>query len=1491
MAAASTGLTRNSVGKHPAVTLERLEKALSKLYFSEHNLSGITMRRLPADAVRIEMDTRRIPHDPASPRPIPARLGWTVPTSEQGAAEWSAETAAPLAASKTGTGEWTPISVGHSFGPSWSTHAVRVRLSAGAGMATAATERLVAEHASDAVVFVWNSDCEAAAWVNGTTMCGLTGGDGGEVPENSDRRAEVVLAPAASGSLPRAGLAAWAAELQGCPTTARPGQDTTEGGFVRGMVVEVACNGMFGVGGGTMIGPPDPCRTFSLKEAHCAVVDGLGWRLYHAFLAAVDMAKACAAGSASQRRALFSGNAALNAFDRRHRPSWERALEALQPLFEAPLVTGLGPLASPRRGGYEPMWKRSGPLRRRAAPRVHALGHCHIDTAWLWPIAESARKARRSWASVVDLLAGRQAPLPAPGQAAQLRPASEGGAEEAHGADVGPGCAWGQHPGAAPLVFAVSQPAQMAMLTEGEPWWDGLASSSSSGGGGSSSDAAAAGAAAVPGAEGADATGAAASMCGDGALWGRVKAAVAAGGVVPVGGMWVEPDANLLGGESWVRQLVEARRWYARNLITESSAGAYLPGAGHSPSDVGRACAWEPAAGGAAGRCPARFSHGVAWLPDTFGMQCAQLPALLRGAGMDAFLTQKLSWSLVHKHPHTTFHWRALSGQRVLAHFPPSDSYNTKARAADLVDSRDKNKDAGRCDATALLFGHGDGGGGPTAAMLASLSVLDGAEGMPDVVTRGTSPAAFFEDAAFDAAASRAGLSTWDGEIHLELHQGTYTSIPAIKRAHQDAEAALLVVAEAAAALELALGGATAAASTSTGPAAGLARLVPSVRRLLTAQFHDILPGTSIALAHRVAVEWLRQGQAEATGAAVASVARALLASGRASPSAAERWLFNASATHASGLLPAACSGGPPLQFSLPPLSLRCVGAGPSDGPMGEADVVCSVELAAPTRAAAPARGPVSTAPPALPLLRFARGDDALSFEIDAAAATARVSAASDAWAAAAAVTAGQPFHSLVRCTDQPWFWDAWDVMVDRSERAELLLGPEAGRYEATHWDGELALPAGEPVPESLPPAVAAGAGGQWARVDTRHRLPPPPEGSPAPAGSDPDAWPPSRYVRPAESEGCLTVRFEGVSGPDPLLRVTTALPLGQGMHWRGRRDSLRAVFRFAGLPTSCVATFDTAFGAATRPATARSAREDMLHETCMHRWVALSAPMSAGGGVGGGGALVIARAKHGVEARGNCVALTLDRRVEAPDAGPHATGECAYAVAFFSGPLDPLWARQTAAAVAGPPPLLVGPADLEAAAGGAGLAPKDPSGPFASDPIGPLCSVAPASSRERCCPLLETVKLPRLAVDIADHPPAGAAPAVRSIVVRVREACGVAGTAVLTTPPATAMRLLDLLERPLTPPAMAPAGRAVAPAGLPSVAEPLGAPQTAARPWWELSDQEWAVARPDDAEPPPARFTSSPGVERVGPGSGPATQWRLPIGALAVVTAEVLLA
>ncbi len=116
----------------------------------------------------------------------------------------------------------------------------------------------------------------------------------------------------------------------------------------------------------------------------------------------------------------------------------------------------------------------------------------------------------------------------------------------------------------------------------------------------------------------------------------RVRALVAAGRFLPVGGAWVEPDTNVPCGEALVRQLSLGQRFFRR--------------------EFGITCR--------------EF-----WLPDTFGYS-SQLPQLLRAAGMRSFLSQKLSWNLVNKFPHTAFSWRGLDGSAVTAYFPPADTYN-----------------------------------------------------------------------------------------------------------------------------------------------------------------------------------------------------------------------------------------------------------------------------------------------------------------------------------------------------------------------------------------------------------------------------------------------------------------------------------------------------------------------------------------------------------------------------------------------------------------------------------------------------------------------------------------------------------------------------------------------------------------------------------------------------------------------------------------------
>src|SRR4029077_1990010 len=174
-------------------------------------------------------------------------------------------------------------------------------------------------------------------------------------------------------------------------------------------------------------------------------------------------------------------------------------------------------------------------------------------------------------------------------------------------------------------------------------------------------------------------------------LFARVKDAVAAGRWVPVGGTWIEPDCNLPSGESLVRQ--------------------FLHGQGYFEREFGR-------------RCP-EF-----WNPDVFGYN-GQLPQIMRGAGIGRFLTQKLSWNRFNPPAHHTFTWQGIDGSQVLAHFPPADTYNATAEVAELRRSVRDYKDHDRSHRSLLVFGYGDGGGGPTPDMLETLRRARDLQGLP----------------------------------------------------------------------------------------------------------------------------------------------------------------------------------------------------------------------------------------------------------------------------------------------------------------------------------------------------------------------------------------------------------------------------------------------------------------------------------------------------------------------------------------------------------------------------------------------------------------------------------------------------------------------------------------------------------------------------------------------------------------------------------------
>src|SRR5262249_42165642 len=157
------------------------------------------------------------------------------------------------------------------------------------------------------------------------------------------------------------------------------------------------------------------------------------------------------------------------------------------------------------------------------------------------------------------------------------------------------------------------------------------------------------------------------------------------------------------------------------------------------------------------------------WLPDTFGFN-AQLPQILRGAGMSRFLTQKLSDNQFTQLPHHTFVWQGIDGSEVCAHVPPAETFNSEATVAELRRGAGDFKDHVRAGESLLVYGFGDGGGGPTPQMLETLERVRDLQGVPR--TRMGDVTSFFER----VEAHAADLPRIVGELYYERHRGTYTS-------------------------------------------------------------------------------------------------------------------------------------------------------------------------------------------------------------------------------------------------------------------------------------------------------------------------------------------------------------------------------------------------------------------------------------------------------------------------------------------------------------------------------------------------------------------------------------------------------------------------------------------------------------------------------------------------------------------------------------------
>jgi len=266
-----------------------------------------------------------------------------------------------------------------------------------------------------------------------------------------------------------------------------------------------------------------------------------------------------------------------------------------------------------------------------------------------------------------------------------------------------------------------------------------------------------------------------------------------------VGGAWLEFDGYVPSGESMARQMLYGQRFFKKHF------GSY---------------------------CDTFF------LPDTFGYS-AQLPQLIHLSGMKYFLTQKLSWSRFNKFPHSTFQWKGIDGTRVLTHFPPADTYCGNGEVDEILRSQTNFKDKGRSNNSLYLFGIGDGGGGPMPNMIEKLDRMKDCAGLPKVVL-GSSVSKFFEDTEHTSR----DLMTWDGELYLELHNGSYTNMANNKKSNRTCEI-LMRDAELYSTLRALL--------VDHSTTYYNKKMFDDVwKNMMLFQFHDVLPGTCIRLVYEV---------------------------------------------------------------------------------------------------------------------------------------------------------------------------------------------------------------------------------------------------------------------------------------------------------------------------------------------------------------------------------------------------------------------------------------------------------------------------------------------------------------------------------------------------------------------------------------------------------------------------------------------------------------
>lgn len=462
--------------------------------------------------------------------------------------------------------------------------------------------------------------------------------------------------------------------------------------------IEISCNGMFGCSTGDVIDPPDPNRYFTLKTADLLVPNLDARRLRVDYLEIGDSAREMPGDSWQKHKARQLANEIINSFD----PENEETIKDAQKLA----ATYVG------EDRYSEKVYSDNDLSK---VDVIAVGNCHIDTAWLWPFAETKRKVIRSWTTQVDLL--------------------------------------NRYP---EYRFAASQAQQFHWLKQDSPIG-----------------------------------------------YKKVKDKISEGTFIPVGGSWVENDTNMPSGESLGRQYLKGQAFFKQNF---------------------------------------GFHSDTFWLPDTFGYS-SQIPQLCRLSNLTRFLTQKLSWNNINSFPLTTFNWVAIDGSQVLTHMPPANTYTADANWGDVKRSVSQHKNLAYDQKGLMLYGHGDGGGGPSVEQLEKLRRCRGISntvGELPKVHVGATPKDFY-DLVLQNTDNGKNLPAWNGELYFEFHRGTYTTQSKIKKFVRWSEFNLHD-------LEYFATVASLFKKNYSYPKEEISRFWEDV---LLCQFHDVLPGSCIELVYQ----------------------------------------------------------------------------------------------------------------------------------------------------------------------------------------------------------------------------------------------------------------------------------------------------------------------------------------------------------------------------------------------------------------------------------------------------------------------------------------------------------------------------------------------------------------------------------------------------------------------------------------------------------------